>query len=371
MLKKLIYHICKWTGCFYVARRLTRGGLRILAYHGFALCDEMGFRPLLFMDAAVFRRRMEYLVRRGYPVLSLDDAVGRLRSRSLPPCATTVTFDDGFYSIWKLAVPVLRKLRLPATIYVTTYYCLKGNPVFRLVIQYMFWKTAAKELDINNLGLREAGKAYFPDARSANDLAGKIIRYAESQMNEDQRVRLCEELGRRLEVDYADIARNRFLTLMTRDEIREAHRAGVDIQLHTHRHALPDEAALVGREIENNREVLEPLVGRRLRHFCYPSGVYHKDHLRPLTEAGVISATTCDAGLNYPDTLPLALHRFLDGNNVSWIEFEAEMSGFSDLLRKARLRLTRLAHRGGDGPAIETMDPYAASEDTRKHTPRG
>ncbi len=355
MVKKLLYHMCKWTGGFYLARRFTRRGLRILAYHGFALGDEIDFQPPLFIDTSVFRERMKYLVRKGYPVLSLDDAVERLQAGTLPECATTLTFDDGFHSIWKKAVPVLNELKLPGTIYVTTYYCLKGNPIFRLVIQYMFWKTTTTELDLNGLGLHETGKVHFPDTRSADEIVWRIIRYAETQMKEDQRVHLCEEVGKRLGVDYSDIVKKRYFTLMTKDEIREAGRVGVDIQLHTHRHVLPIEAELVAREIENNRELLEPLVGRRLHHFCYPSGIYHKDHLEPLSAAEVKSGTTCNAGLNYTDTPPLTLNRFLDGSNVSWIEFEAEMSGFTDLLRKARYRLKQFTYQGGDGLAAWGM----------------
>jgi peptidoglycan/xylan/chitin deacetylase (PgdA/CDA1 family) len=350
MIKSLLYHACKWTGCFYLARQLSRRGLRILAYHGFALRDESDFRPQLFMDTALFRKRMEYLVRRGYPVLTLDDAVARLRKGALPACATVITFDDGFWSIWKMAVPVLKELKLPGTIYVTTYYCVKANPVFRLVVQYMFWRTTARELDLVGLGLPQAGRLTLDDARSAHEVAMQIVRFAEKQLSEEQRIRLCEELGRRLAVDYAGIVSSRFLTLMTKEEIRQASQAGVDIQLHTHRHALPADAAAIDGEIENNREVLEPLVGRKLVHFCYPSGIHDESHLRPLANAGLISGTTCNTGLNYSDTPLLTLHRFLDGNNVSWIEFEAEMSGFSELLRKARSLFTRPAQPSGARP---------------------
>jgi hypothetical protein len=63
-----------------------------------------------------------------------------------------------------------------------------------------------------------------------------------------------------------------------------------------------------------------------------------------LADASVVTTTTCEVGLNYIDTPTLTLHRFLDGNDISWIEFEAEMSGFTDVLRKVRWRLERLAH---------------------------
>ena len=345
-LKRLLYYACKWTGCFAVARRITRRGLRILAYHGFVLDDEGRFRPLLFMDANAFQQRMAYLAKRGYPVLRLEDAVTGLSDGSLPPCATVITFDDGFYSILKLAVPVLQKFNHPGTIYVTTYYSQKENPIFRLAVQYLFWKTSCDELELKGLGLDDTSKARFYDERSRDLITWKIIDYAEKQLGEEERVRLCVELGKRLGVGYEDVVRSRLLTLMTKEEIREADKVDeVDIELHTHRHVLPEDAGLVAREIEDNRAVLEPLVGRRLNHFCYPSGIHHPNHLRPLAEAGVKSATTCDSGLNYSDTAPLLLNRFLDGNNVSMIEFEAEMSGFADLLRKARSSLSNSAGR--------------------------
>jgi peptidoglycan/xylan/chitin deacetylase (PgdA/CDA1 family) len=263
---------------------------------------------------------------------------------------------------------VLKDLGLPATIYVTTYYCLKGTPIFRLVIGYMLWKTTRTELDLSGLGIGGTGKAHFPDAVSANDVAWKIIRWGEGQMDERQRVRLCEELGRRLGVEYAEIVSRRFLTLMTEHEIRETSQAGIDIQLHTHRHVLPVEAELVRREIEDNRRFLQPLTSHRLRHFCYPSGIHHEEHLRPLAEAGVVSGATCDSGLNYADTPLLTLHRFVDDNNVSWIQFEAEMSGFSDLLRKARSRWQQLVRRGG---LPQAANPHAAPEGARAHSVRG
>ncbi len=336
VFKIVLYHIFKWTGFFYLARRITSRRLRILAYHGFGLCDEDRFRPALFMSTAVFRQRMEYLATHRFPVLPLGDAVEALQEDKLPACATVITFDDGFFSIWDTAVPVLIDLRLPATIYVTTYYCVKEKPVFRLVVQYMFWRTTKTEVDLTGLGLREHGVVRFRDIEVRNEVTWQIIDFAESRMDEDQRVQLCEELGRRLEIDYSGIVEKRFLSLMTTTEIGEATHSGIDIQLHTHRHRLPLDPALIHKEIDDNRHVLEPIVGKRLRHFCYPSGIYHEDHRTPLAAAGVVSATTCDPGLNHAKTPTLTLHRFLDGNNISWIEFEAEMCGFSDLLRNIR-----------------------------------
>jgi hypothetical protein len=107
--------------------------------------------------------------------------------------------------------------------------------------------------------------------------------------------------------------------------------------LHTHRHRFPTDETQAKRELEDNRAVLQPLVcGKPLIHFCYPSGRWSEQHFALLSDAGIASATTCDAGLNYPTTHHLALRRFLDNEYVSQIEFEAEMCGFLDILRRLR-----------------------------------
>jgi len=329
-VKKLILHLAKLAGLFALARCITRRGLRILCYHGFSFGDTERFMPMTFMRAETFRRRMERLARKRYPVLPLGEAVERLQDGSLPPCAVVLTFDDGAFSTWRLGTPVLREYKLPGTFYVSTYYSVKQTPVFRITVQYMFWKTRAAQVDLSGLELPVSGTHVLPDSA----LVWKIIEHGESSLDDVARCTLAAELGSRLSVSYEDIVRSRAFSIMTADEIREAVHAGLDIQLHTHRHRLPNDPELARREILDNRAVLEPLVGGPLRHLCYPSGAWSRKHFAPLQDEGILSATTCDGGLNYRDTPPLALRRFLDGEGISDIEFEAELSGFAELLRR-------------------------------------
>jgi len=288
------------------------------------------------MKSCTFQERMKFLIRKGYPILSLKDGVEQFSRKLLPACATIITIDDGFYSTWKLAVPILKKLKIPATIYATTYYSRNNNPIFRLVVQYMIWKTKVEKVDLSALGLEGVIDV---DDITQKTLVWQIIDYGESRLDEESRVQLCVNLGRQLGIDYFEIANERFFALMTEEEIHLASEIGMDIQLHSHRHNPPFQPKTLQKEIDDNRNVLEPLVMHPLFHYCYPSGIYDKQHLPYLEAIKIYSATTCDAGLNYPDQHPLMLLRFLDGDDISWIEFEAEMSGFADLLRKLRLHL--------------------------------
>jgi peptidoglycan/xylan/chitin deacetylase (PgdA/CDA1 family) len=88
--------------------------LRVLGYHRIADdADELAVRP------RAFRRQMERLLALGAQPLSLDDAPGLL-NEGVDRFYVCVTFDDGYHDNLMEAVPVLRELRIPATIFVPT-----------------------------------------------------------------------------------------------------------------------------------------------------------------------------------------------------------------------------------------------------------
>jgi hypothetical protein len=61
-----------------------------------------------------------------------------------------------------------------------------------------------------------------------------------------------------------------------------------------------------------------------------------------LADARVESATTCEQAMAWPGG---DMQRLLEGEQVSDIEFEAELSGFADLFRAAARRLRIAANR--------------------------
>jgi peptidoglycan/xylan/chitin deacetylase (PgdA/CDA1 family) len=343
-LKRGFLLVCKWLGLFRLARFATRRGLRILCYHGFAFSDESDFRPKLFMRPETFQIRMRYLSRNEYPVVTLEEACVGLAKGNLSDCAVVITIDDGFFGVSRSAWPVLQMHSFPATVYITSYYAEKQNPVFRLAVQYMFWKTAHETLNSEELGLSLSGVLPLQPHDQKEKTMWEIIHFGESRLDERRRCALACELGKRLDVAYSSLVASRNLSLMNPREISNLAEEGMDIQLHTHRHQLPNELEHVQREILQNREYLEPLARKKLRHLCYPSGIWSPQQWPWLESMGILSATTCDPGLNYAQAPRLGLRRFLDGENVSQIEFEAELSGFSELLRSARSVLRWVNH---------------------------
>lgn len=319
----------------------------ILGYHGFQLTDEARFRPALFMEQGHFAHRLAMLAHGNYPVLPLAEGVRRLKNGTLPANAVVIVFDDGFFSVLNKAAPLLKEHGFPATLYVTSYYVTKETPIFRLVIQYLFWKTKHSSFEPSDHPWSAAKVVDLGDVQAAHRNMWQIIDYGEAHCDENQRQEICAEVATALGLDFETISTARGLSLLTLDELRRLEDCGIDVQLHTHRHTFPTNKHEQARsELRDNRVVLEKVLGRRLEHFCYPSGVWACDLLPMLAEEGIVSATTCQAGMNDQTTNPLALYRILDQDNMHDIEFEAELTGFCELLRivSGRRRRTNKEH---------------------------
>jgi peptidoglycan/xylan/chitin deacetylase (PgdA/CDA1 family) len=332
-LKRLFLHFCKMLGLFRLSDRVTRRGVRILCYHGFSMADESAFSRRTFIDPDTFEARMAFLKKGGFHVLGLGEALDLLDQEAVPPRSVVITIDDGFYSVYSMAYPALKKYAFAATIYVTTYYALQQNPVFNLTAQYLFWKTSKAELDITGLGMSRTGSVSLRTDGEKTAILEEVLRHGNATCDETGRVVLIRNLAGRLGVDYESIRENRIFHLMTLEQTAELSAAGMDIELHTHRHHFPLDHDRAIAEIVENRAVLEPLLRKTLVHFCYPSGIWAKEQWPWLTETGMRSAVTCDLGLNFGKTPRYGLKRIGDDEGLSQIEFEAEVSGFAEVVR--------------------------------------
>lgn len=331
ILKVFILRLGKFSGLFLLSRFVMRRRLLILCFHGFELDDESRFRPKLFMRAEVFRDRLETINRHGFRVLTLSDAVERLENGTLPNNSVVITIDDGFASTFKKAAPLLKQFQMPATLYQTTYYVNKPA-IFRLVVQYMFWKTTIEMLDTRGLPWGSSAGISIASACNRDKVCWEIIDFGENECNEQERQEICQRLGHMLGVDYGQIVRSRALSLLTSEELKALPAIGIDVQLHTHRHRLPDDETQARREIEDNRKFLSQFVREPLVHLCYPSGIWNPSQFPLLKTEGIVSATTCQDGFNIAATNRLALNRFLDEDGLSSIEFEGRLCGFHELL---------------------------------------
>jgi peptidoglycan/xylan/chitin deacetylase (PgdA/CDA1 family) len=309
-----------------------RQRLLVLCYHGTSLEDEHLWRPALYVSPQTLRDRFASLKQGGYAVLPLGEALERLRAQTLPARSVALTFDDGTYDFYREARPLLQEYGFPATVYLTTYYSLLERPVFNLICSYMLWKRRGEVIaDASKLGLTEPLDLRTEPGR--HRVVRGLIDLAEREdmiglQKDDLAARLASFLG----IDYVALKEKRILQLMNAKEVQEIAGSGIDIQLHTHRHRMPEDQAFFAREIRENRAHILEVSSAPAVHFCYPGGVYRPVFMLWLRAEKVVSATTCDSGLCTRRSESLLLPRFVDTQSRTQVEFESWTAGVGDLL---------------------------------------
>jgi Polysaccharide deacetylase len=345
--KNAALYVLKGLGVFWLARRLTRHKLRILCYHGFSVGDQHEFAPILYMRKEVFRRRMRLLRRLKSRVVTLSHGIALLRSNAVHKGEVVITIDDGWKTTMTHGVPVLAEFSLPACLYVTTYYAQRDADVFNVVVRYMAWKTSLAEVTLS--GLHPALDGQYRMKEDPDRIASGWISAAEQYFSWQQRQELIGRLCSALALDPNEVLAEQRFRLVDEKDIARCRHFNLDVQLHTHRHILPVTAFEgMAPEVTENRLVLERVKDAGCTHLCYPSGIYGPDHAGWLAKLGLDSATTCDPGLNTPETPRFLLKRHLDRDDASNIEFEAEICGVLDIARAVRAWVT-----GGPEPKAD------------------
>lgn len=340
-IKLFAYAMARALGVFALCRRLSRSRMRILAYHGASLGDEGAYNPLLFISTETFQRRIDWLQRKGFHVISLDQAVDALDGKGrVPALSTVVTFDDGWHSTATRLIPILAERNLPSTLYLHTAHFEEDWPVLPVVVGYMLWRHVNTMVAIAGFAAAMDGTYRLKHKTDRDALVHQSCAWLESPPATRQTItnrlcRLADSLG--LDADDLGLQTRRF-DYMSRDELLEIAGHLCAIELHGHEHHYPaGDPEAFAADLDQCRSVIVGLGLPVPRHYCYPSGAFDAAAGATLDRFGVRSGTTCLPGFVRPVRDASRHHylpRFLDGENIDMLVFEAEMSGFAGLLRR-------------------------------------
>jgi len=90
------------------------GYATILIYHKF---DEPK-SPSTSISSDTFIKHLDFLKENSYSVISIEELLSLMRSRSpIPPKTVVITIDDGYRSTYTVAYPILRKYGYPFTVF--------------------------------------------------------------------------------------------------------------------------------------------------------------------------------------------------------------------------------------------------------------
>jgi peptidoglycan/xylan/chitin deacetylase (PgdA/CDA1 family) len=279
-----------------------RGRLSILIFHR-VLPDA----DPLFPDvptAAEFETRMRW-VKDWFNVLPLGPAVDALFSGSIPSRALAITFDDGYADNERVAAPILKRLGMCATFFVSTGF-LGGGCMWNDRIIEAIRGAPGTQLDLGeaDLGMHSIDK---PEARRA---AIDAVLTAVKHLEPGERTRVTDLIA----VRTGGRAAPRLM--MKPDQVRNLRALGMEVGAHTVTHPiltrLGSDAAR--EEMRRSRGELEQILGERVGLFAYPNGVpaqdYAAEHAAMARECGFDAAVSTAWGAASASSDRFQLPRF-------------------------------------------------------------
>ena len=323
MLKTSFKKLLVESGATRLASRFMAQGVAILMYHSVVDQPESQKDTLggIGHSTQTFREQMELLACEYHPV-SLAEVVRFAEGRSnLPRRSVAVTFDDGYADNYHVAIPILNKIGVPATFYVTVECVQKQRLPWPARVRYALFTTEKEDW------VDPDGRQWLlGDRRQRSAAFDKACEYC-SQKSGTEQDELVDCIERQLKAVVCQGPR-----MMTWDEVRGVIKNNHIIGSHTMTH--PNVAHIDGtalkRELAESKQILERELASPVVHFSYPCPAL-QPHWTDRTvsvsqECGYQSAVTTNGGIVRRYDNPLLLKRVRPGRDVSSFRANLEMA---------------------------------------------
>ena len=281
----------------------------VLFLHRFAVPD-LGVEG---HDPAVLRRRLEYLRKHRYELLSVGDLIARLEKRN-PPANQSVLFtvDDGYVDFATVAAPIFAAYDCPVTVFLITDFTSGKLWNWFDRVPWMLAHTSRDRLKIEIGGAMVA--LGWENARERDIVSENIIERLK-RIPDDEKERIIAALADSLDAEMPAGIPERDRA-MTWDEVRGCAARGVTFGPHTVRHPILSrvDANRSRREIGDSWRDVSERSGAAVPVFCYPNGTPADFSLREENEvrhAGMRGAfSTVEASVQIADAPDPGSSRF-------------------------------------------------------------
>jgi peptidoglycan/xylan/chitin deacetylase (PgdA/CDA1 family) len=267
-----------------------------------------------------FARQMTVL-KRTVNFVSLDKALQSLDTgRPLPPRAVALTFDDGYRDNLTLAVPLLSRLKIPATVFLVPGF-LSGQV-------HAWWERLAWATSCARVGSVDFESRHFDLSKTPERiLALRSIEESLKGRDHAARQSAVEALVEALDPDRDYHADELF---MDWEGARHLVRAGISIGSHTMRHAiLARENEQSQREdLCESRRLLQDHLEIPIKALAYPNGGrndYNSVTVAAAREAGYSHAVTAWGRISSPETPAYEISRRLASPEHSALRLSASI----------------------------------------------
>ncbi len=266
-IKISLSYICYYSGFSWIYKRFFSGGVKALAYHSIS---NITLRPLeIEQNPQNFEQQMVYL-KKYYTILTLSEFFRYLKNgHKYPDNSVLITFNDGYRDNYINAYPVLKKLGIPAAIFLTADPLEQNTPLFYDVLRYCITNTGHKILDLEDCGLDKY--ILYRDELHLKKIINEITNYCK-KLPRGKVMELTDTVMERLSFNREHFSSLKFY--LDWDEIMEMSEDGMEFGAHTVSHSSLGyiNAEQIRKEILDSKKIIERHLGKKVTAFAYPFG---------------------------------------------------------------------------------------------------
>jgi len=275
-IKNLVIYVIYYSGLILRRGKKLDRRLFCIGYH--SIYDKKNERkffkelyPNISISTKEFEKQLTFLKKNGHTFVHFSDLKKEETKDLRKP--TIIFFDDGFKDVAVNALPILKKLNIPATVFITTGLIDRTCFMWTLGLRHFFLKNGLAESDLNQ----------------------KIKELKKLPMSKMQ-----EELRALYAKDNFVLRPPDFEIFLDWPEVEMLYKNGIEIGSHCVSHCKLIELStdLLENELNDSKRVIESKIGGKVEAISYPYGRFDVDVEKASKLAGYSFGVSTQSGFN-------------------------------------------------------------------------
>lgn len=296
----------------------------VLCYHRIAdkkkILDRNNPLSGLEVHQDIFEEQISFLKKK-FKILSLNDLKKHIEQKK-NDFAISITFDDGYLDNINLALPILEKYNVPATIFVITRFLEKKD--------FMWWYFLWENLNNQKFIFINSKKIFLKNNADIINWYGILSKEVINLDYKEQKNYLDKVFGNQFNFNYKDL-------IFDLDQLIDLSKNKlIEIGSHTLTHAkltsLNDNE--IFRELSISKKIIEEKIKKKVNFLAYPYGGSNEvnDKIIKITEeVGYQMAFSTKRSFEQSNNF-FDIPRINIDNNIEKKRLTSKINGFEDFL---------------------------------------
>jgi peptidoglycan/xylan/chitin deacetylase (PgdA/CDA1 family) len=334
-IKKIAAEFIKTTGTVKLSawsKETASFSIPILTYHRILpkpIIEQVYSSPDIIVSSQSFEKQMQFIAETCNAISLKSYIVSVKNQLTLPKRTVIITFDDGWKDNFNYAFPILKRLKIPATIFLTTGYIEQKDIFWQEQIRYLLHiikDNKQTKLELKNYLIKF--KNDLPELSkisSLNIIDDENIITILKSIDQKLHNNFINELMKILNYPQLPYHMHDFLDW---NDIRIMKNHGLEFGSHTVNHLLLDKTDkdTLWNELKKSKEQIEMRIGEEVYALAYPNGNFNNDVIEAAQKTGYLCAVTTIEGNNTTHCDLMRLKRI----NISEKRFSGPNGQFSE-----------------------------------------